>query len=125
MGGIFERMCIEYLGRLNGTDRLPFPFFEIGRWWGTDPKEKRQVEIDIVATYEQEKKALFCECKFRRELLGLAVVDSLIKKCALLSGYDDRHYYAFSLSGFAAGVRDDSPQNVHAIDLDALYECGM
>lgn len=122
MGGIFEQMCVEYLNRLNGTDKLPFPFFEIGRWWGNDPKEKRQAEIDIVATYKQERKALFCECKFRNEPLNQAAVDSLIKNSSLLDGYGDKYYYLFSMSGFAAGLPEDYSPNSRFVGLDELYD---
>lgn len=31
-------------------DDLPFDLKELGQWWGTDPKEKKQVQIDIVGT---------------------------------------------------------------------------
>jgi AAA+ ATPase superfamily predicted ATPase len=119
MGGIFEQMCAEYLHRQNGTDKLPFPFFDIGRWWGNDPKEKRQAEIDIVATYKQERKALFCECKFRNEPLNQAAVDGLIKNSMLLDGFDENYYYLFSVSGFTTGLTVGP--NVRLVDLDMMY----
>jgi len=119
MGGIFEQICVEYLHRVNNTDRLPFPFFEIGRWWGNDSKEKRQAEIDIVALYKEEKKALFCECKFRKELLGQGVVDNLIKNSKLVKGYEQKYYCLFSLSGFADGLNSE---NLHTVSLDDMYE---
>lgn len=46
MGLIFEKMCQDYL--LYYSDSLPIELSEIGQWWGTDPKKKKQTQIDIV-----------------------------------------------------------------------------
>ena len=48
MGLIFEKMCRDYL--LYYSDSLPIELSEIGQWWGTDPKKKKQIQIDIVGT---------------------------------------------------------------------------
>lgn len=48
MGLIFEKMCQDYL--LYYSDNLPIELSEIGQWWGTDPKKKKQIQIDIVGT---------------------------------------------------------------------------
>ena len=49
MGIVFERVCREYLLWKNSTGELPVLFTSVGRWWGTDPATRRQVEIDLVA----------------------------------------------------------------------------
>jgi hypothetical protein len=118
MGGIFEQMCIEYLNRNNNTDKLPFPFFEIGRWWGNDPKKKQQAEIDIIAIYKEEKKALFCECKFRGELMNQSAADNLIENSMLIKGYEVKHYYLFSMSGFSDGLNN---KNLYTVSLDDMH----
>lgn len=41
-------MCQDYL--LYYSDNLPIELSEIGQWWGTDPKKKKQIQIDIVGT---------------------------------------------------------------------------
>ena len=41
-------MCQDYL--LYYADHLPIELSEIGQWWGTDPKKKKQIQIDIVGT---------------------------------------------------------------------------
>ena len=48
MGLTFEKMCRDYL--LYYADDLPIELSEIGQWWGTDPKKKKQIQIDIVGT---------------------------------------------------------------------------
>ena len=55
---IFEEICKQYLWKLLLSGEGPVEFSSLGRWWGNDPKEKRQTEIDILA--EQDKNtALF------------------------------------------------------------------
>ncbi|WP_338103294.1 DUF234 domain-containing protein [Methanolapillus millepedarum] len=121
MGGIFERMCIEYLNRANGSDLLPFSFFEIGRWWGSDPKRKMPIEIDIVAFFRPENKALFCECKFKNEPVDTDVLERLVENSLLLD-YENRYYCLFSKSGFTNRLKKNSSKDTILIDLKKMYE---
>lgn len=41
MGLVFKKMCQDYL--LYYSDSLPIDLNEIGQWWGTDPKKKKQI----------------------------------------------------------------------------------
>jgi AAA+ ATPase superfamily predicted ATPase len=107
MGQVFETVCKEYLLRQNSKGVLPILFTQIGRWWGSDPKTKSQVEIDLVArdgdTY------LFAECKWRNELTDLAVLQGLVQKAAVFGANKDKVYYAlFSKSGFTKAVREEA-----------------
>ena len=54
IGKVFEEICKQYLWKLLLSGECPVEFSSLGRWWGNDPKEKRQTEIDILA--EQDKK---------------------------------------------------------------------
>ena len=47
MGLVFEQMCREYL--LRYANDLPIIPSDVGQWWGTDSKAKKEVQIDIVA----------------------------------------------------------------------------
>ena len=49
---IFEKMCKEYLMRY--ADNLPFDLADVGQWWGTDPREKKQIQIDKVMMKSEE-----------------------------------------------------------------------
>lgn len=124
MGNIFEKMCREYLMRLNYSNLLPFPFLSLGRWWGTDPKNKRQIEIDIVAVSKSEKKAIFAECKYKNELVGMKVLEYLVEKSETI-GYRflNKYYYLFSKSGFTKTLKLYALENtkVKLINLDMLY----
>ena len=104
MGAVFEEICNQYLWNLLLNGNSPVEFSELGRWWGNDPIEKKQTEIDIMG--EQDKKtALFGECKWTNEKVDLGVLETLIKRSNLFS-YVNVHLYLFSKSGFTKGCID-------------------
>ena len=104
MGGVFEEICKQYLWKQLLSGECPVEFSSLGRWWGNDPKEKRQAEIDILA--EQDKNtALFGECKWTNEKVDLGVLETLIKRSELFP-YKNVHYYLFAKSGFTKGCTD-------------------
>lgn len=101
MGQIFEEICRQYLFLPQIYETLPFPIGEIGRWWGNNPKARRQEEIDLMSALD--KKALFCECKWRNEKVGSDVLETLMERGELFV-YPDKYYYIFSKSGFDDAV---------------------
>ena len=104
MGAVFEEICKQYLWKLLLNGNSPVEFSELGRWWGKDPIEKKQTEIDIMG--EQDKKtALFGECKWTNEKVDLGVLETLIKRSKLFS-YINVHLFLFSRSGFTKGCID-------------------
>ena len=104
MGAVFEEICKQYLWNLLLNGNSPVEFSELGRWWGNDPIEKKQTEIDIMG--EQDKKtALFGECKWTNEKVDLGVLETLIKRSKLFS-YINVHLFLFSKSGFTKGCID-------------------
>ena len=104
MGKVFEEICKQYLWKLVLSGKCPIQFFSLGRWWGNDPRDKRQTEIDILA--EQDKNtALFAECKWTNEKVDLSVLETLINRSELFP-YKNVHYYLFARSGFTKGCTD-------------------
>lgn len=103
MGSIFEEICRQYLYLPQIYAGLPFPVGETGRWWGSNPKTKKQEEIDIMSV--SAEKALFAECKWRSEKAGRAVIDTLIERGGLFA-YSEKYYYIFSKSGFEKSATD-------------------
>ena len=99
MGPVFEDMCRQWLWANNATDAVPFTILDAGRWWGPDPKSRRQEEIDIVASGEDPDALLFCECKWRSVPSGLKELDTLRSRAALLHPGTAR-FMLFSRSGF-------------------------
>ncbi len=104
MGKVFEDICRQYLWKLLLAGECPIAFSSLGRWWGSDPREKRQAEIDILA--EQDKNtALFGECKWTNEKVDLGVLETLVKRSRLFS-YQKTYFYLFAKSGFTKGCID-------------------
>ena len=104
MGRVFEEICRQYLWKLLLAGKCPVEFSSLGRWWGNDPAERSQAEIDILA--EQDKTtALFGECKWTNEKIGLSVLETLVKRSGLFP-YQKKHFYLFAKSGFTKGCVD-------------------
>lgn len=104
MGKVFEEICRQYLWKQLLSGNCPVEFASLGRWWGNNPKEKRQEEIDIMG--EQDKNtALFAECKWTNEKVDLGVLETLVKRSELFN-YKTKRYYLFSKSGFTKGCID-------------------
>ncbi|MDR2108447.1 MAG: ATP-binding protein [Coriobacteriales bacterium] len=101
MSEAFERICLEYLWRVDGADKLPFVFTEAGRWWGGNPLAQKESEIDILA-HDGAKSALFCECKWSSRKVGEDVLEELAAKTLLpqFSALSKKHLALFSRSGF-------------------------
>ena len=108
MGKVFEEICRQYLWKQLLSGNCPVEFASLGRWWGNNPKEKRQEEIDIMG--EQDKNtALFAECKWTNEKVDLGVLETIVKRSELFN-YKTKHYYIFSKSGFTKGCKDKASE---------------
>ncbi len=96
MGKVFEDICADYLWE--NYESLPVSYQLLGRWWGANPKLKREEEIDIVAY--ADNKAILCECKWRNEKTDKIVLETLLERRKLLTHFDECYYYIFSKTGF-------------------------
>ena len=101
MGFVFEDICKQYLWKLLSEGKSAVEFTDIGRWWGTAPALKKQVEIDIMGTADKNT-ALFAECKWTNEKVDLNILDTLIERSRLFK-YSHVHYYLFAKRGFTDG----------------------
>ncbi len=98
MGKIFEDICTEYLWEQLLSGKCPIEFNSLGRWWGGNPKTKKQEEIDIMGTDDKES-AIFAECKWTNEQVDEDVLKTLEERSRLFH-YKNVHLYIFSKSGF-------------------------
>lgn len=108
MGRVFEEICRQYLWKQLFSGYLPVEFTSLGRWWGNDPIEKKQTEIDIMGEQDKDT-ALFGECKWTNEKVDLKILETLIKRCRLFS-YTKVYFYLFSKSGFTKGCIDKAAE---------------
>lgn len=120
MGLVFEQMCRAYLAK---QARKGLYLTEIGQWWGTDPKIKKQVQIDIVASTLEGDKYLVGSCKYKNEPIGVDEYE-LLKQYAQAFGKGKEYlYYIFSKSGFTEGLRKLQEEGkVVLITLEDMYE---
>ncbi|MGM9602470.1 MAG: ATP-binding protein [Faecousia sp.] len=121
MGLVFEKMCQEYLSRY--AKDLPILLSTVGQWWGTDPKTRKEVQIDIVGTPVEGNEYLIGSCKYRNEKIGMDELE-LIQKYASVFRKDGLfHYFIFSKGGFTPALLEAGEKGeVTLLTLDDLYQ---
>ena len=120
MGLIFEKMCRDYL--LYYSDNLPIELSEIGRWWGTDSKKKKQIQIDIVGTPVSGKDYIIGSCKYRNGKIGVDELDLIRDYASVFGQGSNYYYYIFSKGGFTDGLLQAQERGeVKLITLEDFY----
>lgn len=122
MGDVFEEICKQYLWKLLLEGKSAVNFMDIGRWWGTNPETRQQIEIDIMGIEDKET-ALFGECKWRNEKTDLQVLEKLIVYSDLFP-YNKKHFYLFSKSEFTKRCIEKSKEmgNVTLVTYNEMLE---
>lgn len=98
----------QYLWKLLLNGEAPVEFKELGRWWGTDPSTRRQVEIDIMGEQDKDS-ALFGECKWTNEKVDAGVLEKLVKRSQLFH-YPRVQLYLFAKNGFTKECADKAKE---------------
>ena len=121
MGRIFEEICMQYMWKLLLDGESPVEFSNLGRWWGTDPQERIQTEIDIMGDQDKST-ALFGECKWINENVDVKVLEKL-KKRSRLFRYENVHLFLFAKKGFTQGCIEEAGKmgNVSLVTYDQIY----
>lgn len=121
MGTVFEDMCLSYLMHPNTLQKIPFPYSVAGRWWGNNPSEKRQEEIDICALGADA--VLLCECKWRNEPVKLPVLENLQRQGGLFP-QNQKYFWLFSKSNFSDSVKEANRlcSDIRCITLAEMYK---
>lgn len=107
MGEGFEKICLDYFDKLNQDGKLPALITKRGRWWGNNPKLKREEEIDIIGF--SNELTIFSEVKWTKDYIDLSIVNALIEKSLILSPKKS-HFIFFSKNGFTDAVITYSKQ---------------
>lgn len=103
-------------------DRFSIEFSEIGQWWGTDPKKKKQIQIDIVGTPVEGKGYVIGSCKYRNGEIGVDELDLIRDYASVFGKGRNYHYYIFSKGGFTDGLLQAQERGeVQLITLEDLY----
>lgn len=120
MGRVFEKICQEYL--LRYAEDMPILLSEIGQWWGTDSRTRKEVQIDLVGIPAVGTKYLIGSCKYRNEKIGASELELLRRYAAVFRNGGEFHYYIFSKSGFTQELLDLQQQDeVTLLTLEDLY----
>ncbi len=120
MGLIFEKMCQDYL--IYYAETLPINLCDIGQWWGTDARKRKQVQIDIVGTPVEGSEYIIGSCKYRNEKIGVDELELLRDYASVFGKGTKYHYYIFSKSGFTQALIDKEKENeVTLITLKDIY----
>ena len=120
MGLVFEKMCRDYL--MYYAENMPIELRDIGQWWGTDNRNKKQVQIDIVGTPIEGKEYIIGSCKYKQEPVGVDEYE-LLKEYADAFGKGEKyHFYIFSKAGFTEHLMElQKAGKVKLVTLKDLY----
>lgn len=120
MGLVFEKMCQEYL--LRYAKDLPILLSNVGQWWGTDSKTRKEVQIDIVGVPVDGNEYLIGSCKYRNEKIGIEELELLRRYAAVFRKNGIFYYYIFSKGGFTRALLEAEMQGeVTLLTLEDLY----
>lgn len=121
MGLVFEKMCREYL--LRYADTLPVLLSEVGQWWGTDTRTRKEIQIDLVGTPVEGNEYLIGSCKYRNEKIGVDELELLRRYAAVFKEGGEFHYYIFSKGGFTEALLDLGDRGeVNLFTLEDIYK---
>ncbi len=119
MGKKFEKFVVQLI-----KDKMllkEFPKTKIGRQWGKTggEKGKNEYEIDIAALNEENKEALFAECKWKEKVNTLAIAKRLSEKAKHVEWHNNerKESYAIFAKSFAKKITEFDGKKVHCIDL--------
>jgi len=123
MGEIFERMCRSYTLKEGLDFHLNCMVSSVGKWWGTNPKTKKQTDIDVVGLDKGKKQAVLGECKYRNELFDKTSFDELLERNGLIDHkYEIVQYLLFSKGGFSDWLKSNAdPEKIKLVDLKDMY----
>lgn len=110
VGRQFERIALQWVARENSAGRLPFLATEFGRWWGTDPQEREEADIDLIAASKPERAALFCECKWRNDFKETEAIATLERRSRLVGKFKSRTYALITKNPTSEATRAKAAQ---------------
>ena len=121
---VFEEVCRQFLIRRNKEKALPFFAINFGVWWGADPKEKANIDIDIVADNKTTGQILMCECKWKNEPTNVADVQKLISKAHLMPGFEEYRFMFFSKAPYTKAALRLAKENdkLSLVTPDMLFD---
>lgn len=105
MGEGFEDISYDFFEKLNKEDKLFGFVHSYGRWWGNNPLEKKEEEIDLLG--EGKGFSVFGEFKWRNRDFDMGELDKLINKSRFAPVKQSNSYYIiFTKKDFSRDVEN-------------------
>lgn len=119
MGEVFEKICLQFLYEPKATEKAPFFYGNIGRWWGNNPKLKRQEEIDLAAG--DKDNILLGECKWNNQDISVDVLKDLLAQGELFH-QKNKFFYLFAKRNFSGLLMEKyaSYENIYLYTLEDM-----
>ena len=110
MGPVFEEVCGQHLQRMHRG--------KLGKWWGADPINRRQEEIDLILVTKENDRTVgwFAECKYRNEPVGMDALETLRHRASLVKGIDQCRFVLYSRKGFTENLRGSQAVELYALE---------
>ena len=96
VGKQFEAVCGQWAVRANAKGELPFLASSFGRWWGIDPRDRVETDIDLIAADKASKSILVGECKWRNSFDESHAIELLDHRASLVKGCSRRSLFLFT-----------------------------
>ena len=110
----YEKVCQQYLTRLQLKNKLPFRYEKIGRWFGkttvrskNNNTEIKETKIDILALSKKEKCYLIGECKFKESPFSYSEYLDTLAKLEPLKKNNKIYYALFSKNRFDENILEE------------------
>lgn len=105
MGEGFENISNDFFEKLNSNGKLPGFVYSYGRWWGNNPIEKQEEEIDLLG--EGKDFSIFGEFKWRNREFDIKELEKLFSKSRFAPVSQSNAYYIiFTKKDFSKDVKD-------------------
>lgn len=93
LGYTFEEITKDWIWEKANLGFLPRTVMS---WWASDPKEKKEVELDIIAPDINDATGIIAECKWRNvKQLDNDMIDTLAYRAKLVPNIKDKQLYFF------------------------------
>ena len=124
VGKQFEAVCQQWIIRKNAAGELPFLASSFGHWWGTDPREKAETDIDLIAADNQSKSILMGECKWRNSFDESKAIELLEYRAKLIKGYSEHTYCLFSKDATSEATQKKAKtrEDLSLVTADEMFE---
>lgn len=123
----YEKVCQQYLTRLQLKNELPFRYEKIGRWFGkttvrtkNNKIETKETEIDILALSKKEKCYLIGECKFKESPFSYSEYLDTLTKLEPLKKNNKIYYALFSKNGFDEKILQENNDHLLLFNLNDM-----